>query len=72
MESFLNPSTLIAGFIFGILGFWLFREGKKRQNFYVLIIGILLMAYPYFVNSALVTWLIGGALTGAAWFFWHS
>lgn len=66
----LSLSTIMAGIIFGILGFWMFKEGKRRTNFSVLTIGIALMAYPYFVEGAAANWGVGIALCGLAYFLW--
>ncbi len=65
-----SVSGLIAGFIFGIVGLYLFRQGKKRANFHMLIIGILLMIYPYFTAGPWQDWGIGLLLCGGAWHFW--
>lgn len=67
----ISVSSLIAGFIFGVIGWWLFREGRKRSNNYSIYIGLALMIYPYFIESALKNWVMGIALCMAAYYFWE-
>lgn len=56
--------------IFGAIGFVAFVYGKKNTLWRTMILGVALMAYPYFFTGALVTYLIGIALT-AALYFWR-
>jgi hypothetical protein len=61
----------IAGYIiFGAIGFVAFVYGKKNKFWRPMIIGIALMAYPYFFSGTLVIYLVGIALT-AALYFWR-
>ncbi len=55
-------SSLMAGLIFGIIGFYLFRQGKKDAEFSMILIGIALMVYPYFTKGAVWDWGIGISL----------
>lgn len=58
------------GVIFGIIGFYAFNNGRKEKNYRHLILGIGLMAYPYFIlNNTLLIVVIGVGLT-AAIFLW--
>lgn len=67
----ISISGIMAGFIFGVIGWWLFREGKKRAQPRVLAVGLLLMIYPYFTSSPKADWGIGILLCGAAYYFWN-
>lgn len=60
-------SSLFAGFLFGVIGFYLLRSAKRRGNLYWVPIGIGLMVYPYFVSSAWLNWGIGILLCGLAY-----
>ena len=61
----------IAGYIiFGSIGFVAFAYGKKNKIWRPMIIGIALMAYPYFFSGTLAIYLIGITLT-AALYFWR-
>ena len=57
-----SASTLIWGIVFGSVGMAYLVYGKKRQKLGAFIAGLALCIYPYFVNSAWLTALIGLAL----------
>lgn len=65
----ISPSNLFAGLIFGSIGFVAFIYGKKMASFRPIIIGIVLMVYPYLISVTLLIYLIGIALT-ALLYFW--
>ena len=58
-----SPAGMIAGFLFATIGFVAFVYGKKNTRFQPMIIGIILMVYPYFVSNTLVLCLMGIVLT---------
>ena len=60
---------IIAGFLFGSIGFVAFMYGKKNSLFKPMLIGMALMAYPYFIRSTIWTWVVGGALTFGLYIF---
>jgi len=64
-----NTANLIAGVIFGGIGFAAFLYGKKQANFKALVIGMILMVYPYFVTNPVLLYAIGVALTLVLFFF---
>jgi hypothetical protein len=49
-----EPSTLIAGFFVSGVGFVLFSYGKKLGRIPHLVIGLVLMVFPYFVPGVLL------------------
>lgn len=55
--------------LFGGIGMGAFVYGKKSGSLKPVIIGIALMAYPYFVASSSLIFLIGGLLTAALFVF---
>ncbi len=57
-----EPSLLFAGLVFGTLGVYVFKEGRRLTHVGKIILGIALIIYPYFVSSALLTWIIGTVL----------
>ena len=63
-------SNIMAGIIFSGVGLVVFVYGKKMGRLKPLLVGIALMAYPYFFSGTLTTYLIGIALT-AALYFWR-
>jgi hypothetical protein len=63
-----SPSGLFAGFVFGVIGIWLFRKGKKEAEFDFIFIGLALMVYPYFTKGPWGDWGIGAALCSLAYY----
>jgi hypothetical protein len=63
----LDGASLIASLIIGSVGFVAFAYGKKQSRLPQMIVGLVLMVYPYFVTS--VPWMIGAAvaLLGGLW-----
>ena len=59
---------LLIGMIAGVFGMAYFIYGKKQQKFTPMIAGALLCVYPYFVESALLSLVIGAALLAAPFF----
>lgn len=59
----LDTSTLFAGIIFGAIGFVSFIYGKKQSEYKLMLIGVALMVYPYFVPGAILQWIVGALLT---------
>jgi len=55
----LSMTGIFFGFLFSMLGFAYFRIGKRNQNFKRMILGVLLMIYPYFVTNTIYIILIG-------------
>jgi multisubunit Na+/H+ antiporter MnhE subunit len=75
IESFMSSfsfSSLVAGLIFGSVGLWIFGHGRKNANNRNIVIGLVLMIYPYFVSGAWLTWGLGLALCGYAYHTWYS
>ena len=67
MPEFAAPN-LLAGLLFGSIGFVGFIYGKRTRRLKSMMIGLLLMAYPYFVENTLA--LCGIGLAGTAALFW--
>ena len=63
-----NPNALFWGVMFGAVGMGYFVYGKRQQRFVPLVCGIALMAFPYFVSSAVATFLIGAVLMAIPYF----
>lgn len=66
-----SPSSIISGILFGVIGMWLYPQGKHRENNRLKVIAIALMFYPYFTSGPLGDWGVGIALCGAAYYYWH-
>jgi hypothetical protein len=65
-----GTAKIIAWVIFGAIGFIAFSYGKKSMLMRPMVLGALLMIYPYFVFGAWPLYIVGGALT-AALYFWR-
>ncbi len=55
---------MFAGLLFSAVGLYYFRAGKKMGAAPLLILGIVLMVFPYFVSNDIALWLIGFGLWG--------
>jgi len=64
-------SNLAVGFIFSIIGFFLFRVAQKRLNIPVVILSIILMSYSIFTPTTLLTLATGLVLCSAIYYFWE-
>ena len=64
MPEFSAPN-LLAGLLFGSIGFVGFIYGKRMSRLKPVLIGLVLMAYPYFVENTLALCGIGLAGTAA-------
>jgi len=60
---------LCGGFLFSCIGFVAFVYGKKNTEFRPMLIGLTLMAYPYFLRGTIALYLVGIGLTAALYFF---
>jgi hypothetical protein len=65
----MSVADLFGALIFGSIGLVSFLVGKKRSNAKLMIIGILLMGYPYVIPSTLALYLIGILLTASLFVF---
>lgn len=61
--------NLIGSLLFSAIGFVAFVYGKKMTLWRPMVLGILLMGYPYFVSDVWLMYGIGVALTAALYFF---
>ena len=59
---FTNPSALFGSLLFGTIGVGVFMYGRKMVLYKPMVIGIALMAYPYFVPQTWLIYTIGCAL----------
>jgi hypothetical protein len=66
-----SVSQIIASLLFGIIGFYVFRFGKRTLNYCVILTGVALMIYPLFTSGPLQDWGVGILLCGLAYYF-HS
>lgn len=58
----MNTTVLLLGVVFSSIGLGYFIFGKKQKNMMVLVSGIILMLYPYFIENIFFMLIIGVAL----------
>src|SRR5207249_10965779 len=59
---FSNPTALFGSLLFGAIGLAAFIYGKRMVLYKSMVIGIVLMAYPYFVAQTWLLYAVGCAL----------
>jgi len=59
---FSNPTALFGSLLFGAIGLAAFIYGKRMVLYKPMVIGIVLMAYPYFVAQTWLLYAVGCAL----------
>jgi hypothetical protein len=64
-----SGANLIGGLVFGSIGFVAFIYGKRMHVWKPMLIGLALMAYPYFVENDMVMFAIGAVGTAALFLF---
>jgi len=63
-----DAANLIGGFIFGSIGFVAFIYGKRMQLWKMMLCGLALMVFPYFVENMSILYSVGIAGTVALFF----
>ena len=63
----LDPSSLFASVVIGLVGFGIFLYGKKQRRAPQLVAGLAMMVYPYFVPGAAWMIAITVALVATLW-----
>ena len=66
----LSFAKIAAYLIFGTIGLVAFMYGKKNSAWRAIVIGIVLMVYPYFVSGTFALYLVGIILS-AVLYFWR-
>lgn len=67
----LSVSAVISGLLFGGIGFWMLKQSRQKGNFYLMVIALALMIYPYFTHGPVADWGVGIGLCYAAHHFWN-
>jgi hypothetical protein len=63
-----SAPNLIAGLIFGSIGFVAFTYGKRMNLWRTMFGGLALMIYPYFVGNTVILFVVGTIGTAALLF----
>ena len=64
-----SESSLFANLIVSAVGFFLLTYGRKTSDIRKVVLGLVMLVYPYFVSSAAVMIGIAVALVGGLWLF---
>ena len=64
---FVDPGALFLSLIVGGIGFVLFVYGRKQERWPQMAAGVVLMVYPYFVESMVVLVAIAVAICAGLW-----
>jgi hypothetical protein len=59
------PAVLFAGLMFSLVGMVAFTYGRKQGQWQQMVIGIALIAFPYFVSETWLLYAIGVGLCAA-------
>lgn len=63
-----SPAYLLGAVLFGLIGLWAYRFGKRTERQKTRWIGLALMLFPYAVSETWLLYLVGAALCGWVWF----
>ena len=63
-----EPYNLLAGLIFGAIGWGALRYGRSLDLWKPVVIGVALMVYPYMFSSRWLVWGVGVSLLVLLWF----
>jgi len=63
-----SSANLIGGFVFGSIGFVAFIYGKRMNLWKIMLCGLALMIFPYFIADAVILCAIGAFGTAALLF----
>ena len=63
----LDGSSLLASLIVSSIGFVVFGYGKRQERVPQIVIGLLLMAFPYFIGSVPLMAGIAAVLLAGLW-----
>jgi hypothetical protein len=64
----LNGANLVGGLVFGSIGFVAFIYGKRMHLWKMMLCGLALMIFPYFVDNMSILYSVGAAGTLALFF----
>jgi hypothetical protein len=63
-----SSANLIGGLVFGSIGFVAFIYGKRMNLWKIMLCGLALMIFPYFIGDAVILYAIGVFGTAALLF----
>ena len=66
-----SPAYILGAILFGIVGYLVFRRGRKTERPVLTWSGVALMLYPYAVSETWLLWLVGAGLCGWVYLKWN-
>jgi hypothetical protein len=57
-----SPTYLVGAVVFGLVGLFAWRRGRKLKQPWSLWLGVALMLYPYAISSTWLLYVVGAAL----------
>ncbi len=67
----LSLSTIVLGLFIGLVGFALVTYGRKEMRVPHIVVGVILLVYPYFIGNWIAILAIAAFLIGALAFVSH-
>ena len=64
-----DTGSLLWGLLFGSIGIGYLVYGRRQRRAMVLVAGVLLCVFPYFVSNAVLTVFVGALLMALPYFF---
>jgi hypothetical protein len=64
----LDPATLVASIFISLVGWGFFRYGRKMKRTPQVVLGVVLMGYPYVVTNVIAMFAIAAVLIGGFWY----
>ncbi len=62
-----SPAYIVGAILFGLVGLWAFRAGKRAGRPRTRWLGVALMLYPYAVPQTWLLYLIGTVMCTLLW-----
>jgi len=62
-----TPWYIAGAILFGLIGWAVYRRGRRDERRQLVWIGLALMLYPYAVSETWVLWAVGAGLTALAY-----
>lgn len=66
-----TPAYIFGALLFGIIGWVVFRRGRKTSHAMLTWTGVALMMYPYAVSDTWLLWAVGVALCAWVYVKWN-
>jgi hypothetical protein len=64
----LTAANLLGSLLFSSIGYGVFTYGRKNGNMQKLVLGIVLMVYPYLISDTFWMYMIGAGLSALLFF----